>query len=126
MTKTARWLIPLGLIITLRYNRQNYYNFLLLEQALLLIKFLTQKNGVRRKQVNTWLKEEAKRDIVDKINGLLMYEGEGPDGGVAMQGVVEDFIDQLRIYPYRNVQCLSFYSLSFRLTNANARCAIKS
>ena len=36
------------------------------------------------------------------------------------------FIDQLRIYPYRNVQCLSFYSLSFLLTNANARCATKS
>ena len=43
--------------------------------------------GSKRNVMNYSIKansEEAKRDIVDKINGLLMYEGEGPDGELAI------------------------------------------
>ena len=43
--------------------------------------------GSKRNVLNYGFKansEEAKRDIVDKINGLLMYEGEGPNGELAI------------------------------------------
>ena len=43
--------------------------------------------GSKRNVINYGFKansEEAKRDIVDKINGLQMYEGEGPNGELAI------------------------------------------